>query len=61
VQKFVEHFFKQQTYYDEYESFCFQNFVRQIMEYFCVDNAEFYINTSLSIVLKLDGKFNFKI
>ncbi len=50
----------QQTYYDEYDSFCYQNCIRQILEWFQVNNAKFYINTSLCLTLKKqqDNEYN---
>ena len=52
----VDMYNKEQKYYDEYETFCFQNCVRQILEYYEVENAFSYINASLSIIMELKHK-----
>lgn len=54
-------FGEKQKYYDEYETFCYQNCVRQVLEYYKVDNAFLYINACLSIVLEVKGEWNYSI
>jgi hypothetical protein len=47
------------TYYSEYESFCYQNCMRQILEYYHVRHAGLYINSALDLSLTLDDKFDY--
>jgi hypothetical protein len=51
------------SYYKEYESFCFQNCLRQVLEYYGVENAALYINSALSFVLESNNSYpnGFKI
>ncbi len=57
----VDMYNKEQKYYGEYETFCFQNCVRQILEYYEVENAFSYINASLSIIMELKSDVDFNI
>lgn len=54
---------KQQTYYSEYESFCYQNCVKHVLEYYGVKNAPFIINSSLSLIVDRNQtyKYGYKI
>jgi hypothetical protein len=47
-------YYLEKIYYPEYESFCFQNGVRQILEYYGVKHAFLFINSTLSLLLKID-------
>lgn len=49
------------TYYDDYETFCYQNCIRQILEYYGISNADLCINACLSIVYKEFEDGNFRI
>lgn len=48
------------TYYLGYESFCYQNCLRILLEAYGVNNAALYINAGLSLVVK-ENKGNIKI
>ena len=52
---------EEQRYYDEYETFCYQNCLRQVLEYYKVKCAYLYINASLSIVYKEIDQDDFDI
>ena len=47
------------TYDDDYESFCNQNCIRQLLEYYGIKNAPFFINSSLSLTLLQDEQNSF--
>ena len=47
---------KDPDYYEGYESFCFQNCLRLILQSYGVENAPLYVNTS--IFLKFDSTNN---
>ena len=54
-------FEQEQKYYKEYDTFCYQNSVRQVLEYMKVENAFSYINASLTLVLEFDENGDFTI
>lgn len=47
-------FNEQQTYYEEYESLCFQNCLISVLEYYNVKNAYSYMNSTLSLKLNIE-------
>lgn len=49
------------TFYDAYESFCYQNCQRQILEYYKIENSLFYINSSRSLIIEEQDNYKFKI
>lgn len=49
------------TFYDAYESFCYQNCQRQILEYYKVKDALFYINSSRSFIIRKQMNHKFTI
>ncbi len=50
-----------QTYYDEYDSFCYQNCLRQILEFQGVEDAFFFINMSLSFKLRREEAVTYRV
>lgn len=46
---------EEQSVYSEYETFCYQNNVRQILEYMKVKNAFAFINASLSFEVRIEN------
>lgn len=48
-----------QSYPQEYESFCFQSCVRQVLEAYNIPNAPFLINSSLDLLLTKDTASSF--
>lgn len=56
--------FNHEQFYDnDYESFCGHNCVRQILEYYGVKQASFFINSALGLTLVQDeqAKFGYKL
>lgn len=47
-----EMFNRDYTYYDEYQYSCTHNCCRQLLEYFNVKHADFYINTALDLAIE---------
>lgn len=45
---------KKQTYNNQNDSFCFQNGIRHILEYYGIKNAGFFINSSLSFIVNVN-------
>ena len=59
----IDMFNKDMSYYKEYDSFCYQNCLRQILEYYGLQNAPLFINASLSFIVQIFGELpgNYKI
>lgn len=47
-----------QIYRPSFDTFCFQNCIKYILEFYDVQNSDFYINRSLSMLVKKDQGFN---
>lgn len=50
-----------QSFYEEYDTFCYQNCIRQILEYYNISHSNFYINTSLSFLIEINGENSYRI
>lgn len=57
----LQMFDEEQIYYDAYETFCYQNCIRQILEYYKVEDAFMYINACLSIILEVKNEGMYRV
>ena len=58
----LDYFNKPKTYYSGFESFCYQNCLRLLLEGSDISYASLYLNASLSLIIKYDeveNKLNF--